>query len=69
MKFMDYCTSYWDTTNGVRHIVYMNRSLCGEEIMGFYSWWTTIESELCLICLTKLPENLKFEYIVRKLKK
>ncbi len=68
MKFENYYTSYWDTTNKVRHIVHMNKSLCGEEIGGYYNWWTTIESELCIACVRKLPENLKFKYIIKKLK-
>ena len=68
MKFENYYTSYWDTTDGVRHIVYIDKSLCGKKIRGFYRWWTTLESELCLKCLNKLPENLKFKYIVKKLK-
>ena len=75
MKLTDYGISYWER---VRHIVLRGKTLCKHKT--HLTLQGNLESnpygirliDLCSVCISKLPkdvgEEIKFNYIVRKLK-
>ncbi len=78
MKLTDYNISFWDSIKYTRHILLNKKALCTSEIYHDFRDDLDVESyslegrHLCSLCISKLPkeigEEIKFNYIVRKLK-
>lgn len=76
MKLTDYNISFWD--RDIRHILLNKRTLCNFNKHSDTRTDLDVESyalegrPLCSICIGKLPKEvgkeIKFNYIVRKLK-
>ncbi len=77
MKLTDYSISMW--TIDTRHILLNQKNLCNSKVRSNFRNDLDIESyffddrrPLCSLCISKLPkevgEEIKFIYIVRKLK-